>query len=65
MEIHLEIWVFTTDRFFFTFVDGEEGQDDDEERSEEDESLGEERGGRQTCVWHETEALALRKEESW
>jgi len=50
MEIHLEIWVFTTDRFFFTFIDGEEGQDNDEECSEEDESLGEERGGRQTCV---------------
>lgn len=50
MEIGLEIRFSTADVFFFSFIDGEESQDHDEECSEEDESLREERGGRQTCV---------------
>lgn len=39
--------------FFLLLLDGEESQDYDEECPEEDESVGEERGGRQTRVRYE------------
>lgn len=67
MKMLVEIWYSVANVFyvFFSFVDGEESQDYDEECSEEDESLGEERGGRQACVWYEAQAFTLWEEESW
>lgn len=48
----------------FSFADGEENQDYDEESAEEDEPPGEEGGGRQARVRHEAQALTLWEEES-
>lgn len=50
---------------FLCSADGEKSQDYDEERAEEDEPPGEEGGSRPTRVRYETQALALRKAESW